>query len=48
MTRTINPKLNANHRSPNTAARQHNLLWTLAATAGIAAIIFAIYVYLRV
>jgi hypothetical protein len=30
------------------AARQRNLLWTLAAVAGIAAIIFAIYVYLRV
>ena len=30
------------------AARQRNLLWTLAAAAGIAAIIFAIYVYLRV
>jgi hypothetical protein len=30
------------------AARQRNLLWTLAAVAGIAALIFAIYVYLRV
>jgi len=30
------------------AARQRNLLWTLAAAAGIAAVIFAIYVYLRV
>ena len=30
------------------AARQRNLLWTLAALAGIAAIVFAIYVYLRV
>ena len=30
------------------AARQRNLLWTLAATAGLAAVIFAIYVYLRV
>jgi hypothetical protein len=30
------------------AARQRNLLWTLAAVAGIAAIVFAIYVYLRV
>jgi len=30
------------------AARQRNLLWTLAAAAGIAAIIFAVYVYLRV
>jgi hypothetical protein len=30
------------------AARQRNLLWTVAAIAGIAAIIFAIYVYLRV
>jgi hypothetical protein len=30
------------------AARQRNLLWTLAAIAGIAALIFAIYVYLRV
>jgi len=30
------------------AARQRNLLWTLAAAAGIAAIVFAIYVYLRV
>jgi hypothetical protein len=30
------------------AARQRNLLWTLAAVAGIAAVIFAIYVYLRV
>jgi len=30
------------------AARQRNLLWTLAAAAGIAAILFAIYVYLRV
>jgi hypothetical protein len=30
------------------AARQRNLLWTVAAAAGIAAIIFAIYVYLRV
>jgi hypothetical protein len=30
------------------AARQRNLLWTLAAAAGLAAIAFAIYVYLRV
>ncbi len=30
------------------AARQRNLLWTLAAVAGIAAVLFAIYVYLRV
>jgi len=30
------------------AARQRNLLWTLAAAAGIAAVAFAIYVYLRV
>lgn len=30
------------------AARQRNLLWTLAAAAGIAAVLFAIYVYLRV
>jgi hypothetical protein len=30
------------------AARQRNFLWTLAAVAGLAAIIFAIYVYLRV
>jgi hypothetical protein len=30
------------------AARQRNLLWTLAAAAGITAVIFAIYVYLRV
>ena len=30
------------------AARKRNLLWTLAATAGIAAVAFAIYVYLRV
>jgi len=30
------------------AARQRNLLWTLAAAAGIAAIVFAVYVYLRV
>jgi hypothetical protein len=30
------------------AARQRNLLWTLAATAGIAAVVFAIYVYLMV
>jgi hypothetical protein len=30
------------------AARQRNLLWLLAAAAGIAAVIFAIYVYLRV
>jgi hypothetical protein len=30
------------------AARQRNLLWTLAAAAGLAAIVFAIYVYLRV
>ena len=30
------------------AARQRNLLWTLAAAAGIAAVVFAIYVYLRV
>jgi hypothetical protein len=30
------------------AARQRNLLWTLAAVAGLAAIVFAIYVYLRV
>lgn len=29
------------------AARQRSLLWTVAAVAGIAAIIFAIYVYLR-
>jgi hypothetical protein len=30
------------------AARQRNLLWTLAAIAGLAAVVFAIYVYLRV
>jgi hypothetical protein len=30
------------------AARQRNLLWTLAAAAGITAVAFAIYVYLRV
>jgi hypothetical protein len=30
------------------AARKRNLLWTLAATAGIVAVAFAIYVYLRV
>lgn len=30
------------------AARKRNFLWTVAAVAGIAAIIFAIYVYLRV
>jgi hypothetical protein len=30
------------------AARRRNLLWTLAAVAGLAAIVFAIYVYLRV
>ncbi len=30
------------------AARQRNLLWTLAAAAGLAAVVFAIYVYLRV
>ncbi len=30
------------------AARQRNLLWTLAAVAGLAAVAFAIYVYLRV
>jgi len=30
------------------AARKRNLLWTLAATAGIAAVAFAIYVFLRV
>lgn len=30
------------------AARQRNFLWSVAAAAGIAAIIFAIYVYLRV
>ena len=30
------------------AARQKSILWTLAAVAGLAAIIFAIYVYLRV
>jgi hypothetical protein len=30
------------------AARKRNLLWTLAAAAGLAAIVFAIYVYLRV
>ncbi len=30
------------------AARKRNLLWTLAAAAGIAAVVFAIYVYLRV
>lgn len=30
------------------AARKKNLLWTLAAIAGFAAIIFAIYVYLKV
>jgi len=30
------------------AARQRNLLWTIAAAAGLAAIAFAIYVYLRV
>ncbi len=30
------------------AARQRNLLWTIAAVAGVAAVGFAIYVYLRV
>jgi hypothetical protein len=30
------------------AARKRNLLWTLAATAGLAAVAFAIYVYVRV
>ena len=30
------------------AARQRNLLWTLAAAAGLAAVAFAIYVYLRI
>jgi hypothetical protein len=30
------------------AARQRNLLWLLAAASGIAAVVFAIYVYLRV
>ena len=30
------------------AARQRNLLWTVAAAAGLAAIVFAIYVYMRV
>ncbi len=30
------------------AARQRNLLWTVAAVAGVAAIVFAIYVYVRV
>ncbi|HLZ54586.1 MAG TPA: hypothetical protein VKS19_08935, partial [Verrucomicrobiae bacterium] len=30
------------------AARQRNLLWILAAAAGLAAVVFAIYVYLRV
>jgi len=30
------------------AARQRNLLWILAAAAGVAAVVFAIYVYLRV
>ena len=30
------------------AARQRNLLWTIAAVAGVAAVAFAIYVYLRV
>lgn len=30
------------------AARQRNLLWTLAACSGLAAVAFAIYVYLRV
>lgn len=30
------------------AARQRNLLWLLAAAAGLAAIVFAIYVYLKV
>ena len=30
------------------AARQRNLLWCLAAIAGLAAVLFAIYVYLRV
>jgi hypothetical protein len=30
------------------AARQRNFLWSVAAIAGVAAIIFAIYVYLRV
>ena len=30
------------------AARKRNLLWTLAAVAGVAAVAFAIYVYLRV
>ena len=30
------------------AARQRNLLWILAAAAGLAAVVFAIYVYVRV
>ena len=30
------------------AARKRNFLWTLAAAAGLAAVVFAIYVYLRV
>ena len=29
------------------AARRRNLLWTLAAMAGLAAVAFALYVYLR-
>jgi hypothetical protein len=30
------------------AARQRNLLWSLAAAAGLIAIAFAVYVYLKV
>jgi hypothetical protein len=30
------------------AAHKRNFLWSVAATAGIAAIVFAVYVYLRV
>ncbi len=30
------------------AARKRNFLWSVAAAAGLAAIVFAIYVYLRV
>jgi hypothetical protein len=30
------------------AARQRNFLWSLAAAAGAAAVVFSVYVYLRV
>ena len=30
------------------AAQKRSFLWTIAAVAGLAAIVFAIYVYLRV